>query len=307
MTTFRTAAGTRVRSRGFTLIEVLVVVAIIALLISILLPSLTAARRQARVVVCGSNLSTLGKATIYYAQASRDELPAGWGYNGNTVNTSVIGLNPWEFLYNYVQKATPKKGSAPFATGGYLLDVATYTCPDDVGKHTTSQRQIRTPDNLPVYLLLSFGANLNPLYGKMYDTTKGSGKLSTIKRASELTSYFDSGDDGNAQIYGYDNGTDGHGTGWILNDCITDAVQSTNQCVFEVHHKSGNNFAFYDGHVSFYKIGNRGRQYGLPPSPVAYVPNWKQGASGFPSWTNNTRNHGFRRPVASWTQAKAPE
>jgi len=43
-------------SRGFTLIEVLVVVAIIALLVAILLPSLSAAREGARATVCGTNL-----------------------------------------------------------------------------------------------------------------------------------------------------------------------------------------------------------------------------------------------------------
>lgn len=63
------------RSRGlaaFTLIELLVVVAIIALLISILLPSLNRAREQTKALVCLSNLRSLGQALIAYdAEAGR--------------------------------------------------------------------------------------------------------------------------------------------------------------------------------------------------------------------------------------------
>jgi prepilin-type N-terminal cleavage/methylation domain-containing protein/prepilin-type processing-associated H-X9-DG protein len=54
--------------RGFTLIELLVVVSIIALLISILLPSLRRAREQTKDVVCKANLHSIGQAFTMYGE-----------------------------------------------------------------------------------------------------------------------------------------------------------------------------------------------------------------------------------------------
>jgi prepilin-type processing-associated H-X9-DG protein/prepilin-type N-terminal cleavage/methylation domain-containing protein len=62
---------------AFTLIELLVVVAIIALLISILLPSLDNARRQTRQVVCNTNLRSQGQAAYFYAEANNDTIVRG--------------------------------------------------------------------------------------------------------------------------------------------------------------------------------------------------------------------------------------
>lgn len=54
-------------SRGFTLIELLVVVAIIAVLISILLPALGLAKKQAKQLLCNTNLRSMGQAMMLYA------------------------------------------------------------------------------------------------------------------------------------------------------------------------------------------------------------------------------------------------
>ena len=63
------------RKRAFTLIELLVVVAIIALLISVLLPSLKHAREQAKTTVCLSNQKTMALGFVLYAHENEDAVP----------------------------------------------------------------------------------------------------------------------------------------------------------------------------------------------------------------------------------------
>jgi prepilin-type N-terminal cleavage/methylation domain-containing protein/prepilin-type processing-associated H-X9-DG protein len=74
------------RRSGFTLIELLVVVAIIALLISILLPSLAAAREQAKRAACAANLKGIAFACLTYAEDSKGVLPS---YDQKTSNGQV--------------------------------------------------------------------------------------------------------------------------------------------------------------------------------------------------------------------------
>ena len=83
--------------RAFTLIELLVVVAIIAVLLSILLPSLALARAQARQVYCGANLRNLNRAVLFYAEESRDYHHASWS---NTALRFRLGLGGRRVLYD---------------------------------------------------------------------------------------------------------------------------------------------------------------------------------------------------------------
>jgi len=81
------------RSKAFTLVELLVVVAIIALLVSILVPTLTRARELAKRALCQANLNGMGKALeLYYAESkgafpmiksAANDSGTGLAFNGN--------------------------------------------------------------------------------------------------------------------------------------------------------------------------------------------------------------------------------
>ena len=67
----------RVEMKIFTLIELLIVVAIIAILAGMLLPALNAARDKAKAIQCSGNFSSIGKAAMMYAADWHDYLPPG--------------------------------------------------------------------------------------------------------------------------------------------------------------------------------------------------------------------------------------
>lgn len=73
----RKALKMRCAPRGFTLVELLVVIGIIALLISILLPSLNKAREQANLIKCQANLHSIGEALAIYENDQKNCMPMG--------------------------------------------------------------------------------------------------------------------------------------------------------------------------------------------------------------------------------------
>jgi len=76
------------RQKGFTLIELLVVIAIIALLMSILMPALSRSKKQAKAVMCMSNMHQWGLIWLMYTEAN----------NGNFTRGTSVGWERGEWI-----------------------------------------------------------------------------------------------------------------------------------------------------------------------------------------------------------------
>jgi prepilin-type N-terminal cleavage/methylation domain-containing protein/prepilin-type processing-associated H-X9-DG protein len=83
------------RNIGFTLVELLVVISIIALLLSILMPSLQSARQQAYRVVCTANMKQMGLMLNLYSQDNKGCLPPGYAYLPPKGDFVSRGNLPW--------------------------------------------------------------------------------------------------------------------------------------------------------------------------------------------------------------------
>ncbi len=149
------------RRTGFTLVELLVVIGVIALLIGLLLPALAAAREESKRVKCLSNLRQMLIAVNVYADNSKGSYPPAYWYSGSG---PTFAETDWDFT-------TTMSPSGAVTTPGLLWDAigqtAVQQCPSFDGNSNTSG---------------------NPFTGYNYNTsTIGHGEYETIPLPAKLT------------------------------------------------------------------------------------------------------------------------
>jgi len=157
-----TTDETRLWQRGFSLVELLVVVGIISLLIAMLMPTVKTARESANRTQCASNLRQIGYAIQSYANDNRGWIP-------RDATTGREDRKPWPLLLSrYV-------ASQRTLTADDLPGVAIYQCPS------------HPMDDIPTaYVINAFAFDTQPDW-----KPDGPINIVNIHNASELPWMFD--------------------------------------------------------------------------------------------------------------------
>ncbi|EDM25384.1 hypothetical protein LNTAR_22100 [Lentisphaera araneosa HTCC2155] len=227
------------KKQKFTLIEVLVVIAIIGILASLILPALGKARKKSQMSVCKSNMKQLHVASMMYTDDNNDYFPfdivdMSWndhlaGYDGRNVDYSDLNTN------------------TPLSASQYSEGV--YACPSD---NVERAADVLTLSYSPVQLTIHGGSFINtgqrgitgihwgssaPVSAKISEINQTSGTISTFEYMAANNSVGAGGR--HPSKYG------GGGFSVVLPGTFFGSLDNI------PHEESGkSNFLFVDGHVA---------------------------------------------------------
>lgn len=158
--------------RGFTVLELVVVIGVVAILTSLLMPALSKVRVAAERVQCASNMRQIGCALIDYGDDYRERIP----------HLAVTAENGFSPQFSEAMALTSANGREPDGLGrllagiggGYLSDPRVLYCPCHRGDHTfqryENQLMVRTPVGFGqrVFGNYHYRGNLDPVTGQLF-------------------------------------------------------------------------------------------------------------------------------------------
>ncbi len=256
---------------GFTLIEMLVVIAILALLASLLIPSLTGAMARAKAAQCKSNLRSIGQMLIAYSTEQGHLPPAGvfkGGYQDSY--TGRLADHNWPEAFRDID--SEEKAIAFYDRGPGSV----FRCPSDI-----SWSSSHTKSYLPAFYNLGSTTEENPKLPEDSDWRSHYAGPMKSKFLDQLSSSsillieswmsFSTSCGGDAKIWS--SSCDGKGwPGWHSLNFPAHGTGSINRQLGE-YDPYGHNFTFHilhgDGHVNGYRqepgSASRGDRYwGIP-------------------------------------------